>query len=77
MTAHTAVIFTRYMMLSVENGKELDKLLDAFILALPKELKGSLRLCVKILKSNIFLLLNIEFSRSILLYLCAKFKYYN
>jgi len=92
MTAHTAVVFTRYMMLSVENRKEsdirtlgetfyffsdelsditwihafhkimqifmntlsdklsltseeLDKLLDAFILALPKELKGSLRLC--------------------------------
>lgn len=92
MTAHTAVVFTRYMMLSVENRKEsdirtlgetfyffsdelsditwihafhkimqifmntlsdklsltseeLDKLLDAFILALPKELKGSLCLC--------------------------------
>lgn len=92
MTAHTAVVFTRYMMLSVENRKEsdirtlgetfyffsdelsditwiqafhkimqifmntlsdklsltseeLDKLLDAFILALPKELKGSLHLC--------------------------------
>lgn len=93
MTAHTAVVFTRYMMLSVENRKEsdirtlgetfyffadelsditwiqafhmimkifmntisdklsltseeLDKLLDAFLAALPKELKGSLRLCV-------------------------------
>lgn len=92
MTAHTAIVFTRYMMLSVENRKEsdirtlgetfyffsdelsditwiqafhkimqifmntlsdklsltseeLDKLLDAFISALPKELKGSLRLC--------------------------------
>lgn len=92
MTAHTAIVFTRYMMLSVENRKEedfrtlgetfyffsdelsditwiqafhlimqifmntisdklsltseqLDQLLDAFILALPKELKGSLRLC--------------------------------
>jgi len=93
MTAHTAVVFTRYMMLSVENRKEsdirtlgetfyyfadelsditwiqafhmtmkifmntlsdklsltseeLDKLLDAFLAALPKELKESLRLCV-------------------------------
>lgn len=92
MTAHTAIVFTRYMMLSVENRKEsdirtlgetfyffsdelsditwiqafhkimqifmntlsdklsltseeLDKLLDVFISALPKELKGSLRLC--------------------------------
>jgi hypothetical protein len=92
MTAHTAIVFTRYMMLSVENRKEadirtlgetfyffadelsditwiqalhmimkifmntisdklsltsdeLDKLLDAFLSALPKELKGSLRLC--------------------------------
>jgi len=92
MTAHTAVVFTRYMLLSVENRKEsdirtlgetfyffadelsditwiqafymimkifmntisdklsltseeLDKLLDAFLAALPKELKGSLRLC--------------------------------
>lgn len=26
-------------------SEELDKLLDAFLLALPKELKGSLRLC--------------------------------
>ena len=92
MTAHTAIVLTRYMMLSVENRKEsdirtlgetfyffsdelsditwvqafdlimnifmntlsdklsltsqqLDQLLDAFISALPKDLKGSLRLC--------------------------------
>jgi len=92
MTAHTAIIFTRYMMLSVENRQEsdnrtlgeifyfltdelsditwiqafhmimqifintlidtlsltseqLDQLLDAFMLALPKEIKGSLHLC--------------------------------
>lgn len=91
MTAHTAVVFTRYMMLSVENRKEsdirtlgetfyffadelsditwiqafhtiiqifintiydklsltsqqLDHLLDAFLIALPKSLKGSLLL---------------------------------
>lgn len=92
MTAHTAVVFTRYMMLSVENrteadirtlgetfyffadelsditwiqafhmimkifmntisdkllltSEELDTLLDAFLSALPKDLKGRLLLC--------------------------------
>ncbi len=92
MTAHTAIVFTRYMLLSVENRKEcdirtigetfyffsdelsdntwiqafnmimkifmntlsdklsltsdeLDKLLDAFLSALPKELLRNLRLC--------------------------------
>lgn len=92
MTAHTAIVFTRYMMLSVENriendnrtlgeifylftdelsditwiqafhlimqifintisdklsltSQQLDQLLDAFMSALPKELKWSLHLC--------------------------------